>query len=146
MTGTEQLLQAAAVSVSGRALLIEGKPGSGKSSLALALIDRGATLIGDDGVKLVRDGGRVVATPPPNIAGKLEVRGVGIVDLPVTSAPLSLILAIDPEAPRYPEELEARDILSTPIPVLPFKAGDAVQALRAEWALAEHGIKESTWV
>ena len=146
MTSTEQLVQATAVSVSGRALLIEGKPGIGKSSLALALIDRGATLIGDDGVKLVRDGGIIVAAPPPNIAGKLEIRGVGIVDLPVTSAPLSLILAIDPEAPRYPEKLELRDILGAPIPVLPFKAGDAVQALRAEWALALHGIKERTWV
>ena len=146
MTGTEQLVQASAVSIGGRALLIEGKPGSGKSSLALALIDRGATLIGDDGVQLVRDGEITVATPPPNIAGKLEVRGVGIVDLPVASAPLSLILTIDPEAPRYPEKLATRDILSIPIPVLPFKAGDAIQALRAEWALAEHGIKESTWV
>ena len=146
MTGTEQLVQASAVSVGGRALLIEGKPGSGKSSLALALIDRGATLIGDDGVRLVRDGDSITVTPPPNIAGKLEIRGVGIVDLPITEAPLALILAIDPDAPRYPEDLPMRDILGVPIPGLPFKPGDAIQALRAEWALTKHGLKESTWI
>ena len=44
--------QATAVEIGGRALLIEGPPGSGKSSLALALIDRGARLIGDDSVML----------------------------------------------------------------------------------------------
>ncbi|HQA17982.1 MAG TPA: serine kinase, partial [Novosphingobium sp.] len=42
--------QATCVAIKGRALLIEGPPGSGKSSMALALIDRGAALIGDDGV------------------------------------------------------------------------------------------------
>jgi serine kinase of HPr protein (carbohydrate metabolism regulator) len=45
-----QPLQATAVDVSGRAVLIEGRAGYGKSSLALALIDRGARLIGDDSV------------------------------------------------------------------------------------------------
>lgn len=145
MNEKESLVQASAVSIGGRALLIEGKPGSGKSSLALALIDRGATLIGDDGVRLARNGGTINAAPPPNIAGKLEVRGVGIINLPTTAAPLSLIITIDPSAPRYPDKLAMRDLLGMPIPVLPFKAGDAIQALRAEWALAEHGLKERIW-
>ena len=46
--------QASCVAVGGRGLLIAGPPGSGKSTLALKLIDRAATLVGDDGVELAR--------------------------------------------------------------------------------------------
>ena len=55
-SASDPLFQASAVAINGRALLIEGEPGAGKSSLALALIDRGAQLIGDDGVALRRVG------------------------------------------------------------------------------------------
>ena len=74
--------QASCVAIGGRGLLIDGPPGSGKSSLALALIDRGATLVGDDGVLLELRGGRLWALPPPNIAGLLEIRNVGLAMLP----------------------------------------------------------------
>jgi hypothetical protein len=129
-----------AVAIDGKALLIEGAPGSGKSGLALALIDRGAELIGDDGVRLTRNDKTVIVSPPPNISGKLEIRGVGIVELSTAEAPLSLILVIDDAAPRYPEATAKRDVLGQPVPVLPFHAGDANQALRAEWALRMHGL------
>ena len=61
--------QASAVVIGGRALLIEGPPGSGKSSLTLALIDRGAGLIGDDAVTLMREGAALIASPhnPPGV-------------------------------------------------------------------------------
>ena len=52
------LHQFTCVAIKGRGVLIEGAPGSGKSSLALALIDRGAVLVGDDGVTLAAQGGR----------------------------------------------------------------------------------------
>lgn len=130
-----------AVALGGRALLIEGEPGSGKTSLALALIDRGATLIGDDGVRIVRAGDGPVAEPPPNIVGLLEVRNAGLIALPVTAAPVALILRLDPHAPRLPDPILHRDILGSAIPLLPFRAGDAVQALRAEHALRLHGLR-----
>ena len=133
------LVQASAVAIGGRALLIEGAPGAGKSSLALSLIDRGAELIGDDGVQLQRVQQRILAKPPPNIAGKLEIRGVGIVDLPVVTAPVALILSLTEDAPRFPDPIQQRPVLGVAIPVLQFRAGDAVQALRAEWALKQHG-------
>ncbi|MGQ7828571.1 HPr kinase/phosphorylase [Altererythrobacter sp. Z27] len=141
MSGNEFLVQATAVAIGGRALLIEGPPGSGKSSLALALIDRGAQLIGDDGVRLIREGDSVIASPPPNIANKLEIRGVGIVDLPATSAPLALILTLEAEAPRFPDPVQTREVLGLALPLLRFRPGDAIQALRAEWALHVHGLR-----
>lgn len=143
MSQSELLLQACAVAIEGRALLIEGPPGSGKSSLALALIDRGATLIGDDGVRLVKEGLQMLACPPPNITGKLEIRGVGIVELPCCRAPVGLILALGDSAERMPERLETRDLLGCSIPVLPFAREDPIQPLRAEWALRLHGIEQA---
>lgn len=139
MSDSGLLVQASAVSIGGRGLMIEGTPGSGKSSLALALLDRGAQLIGDDGVRLQLEDGELVACPPPNITGKLEIRGVGIVDVTPCRAPLCLILSLADHAARLPDPLEQRDMLGIAIPVLPFQASDPIQALRAEWALAVHG-------
>ena len=63
------LRQSTSVAIGRRAVLIEGPPGAGKSSLALALIDRGATLIGDDGVALEEREGTLWALPAPATAG-----------------------------------------------------------------------------
>lgn len=142
MTTAPLVMQAGAVVIGGRALLIEGPPGSGKSSLALALIDRGAGLIGDDAVMLTRSGEHLVASPPPNIAGLLEVRGVGLVRLPVAPpAPVALILALGGVAgERLPESLPMRMIACAAIPVLAFAPGTIAPAQRAEYALAAHGL------
>ena len=134
------LANVTAVAIAGRTMLIEGPPGSGKSSLALALIDRGAVLIGDDGVRLARTGDTLIASPPPNTAGLIEVRNVGIVELPVADAPVALILHLNSSAARFPLEPDTRTLEGFEIPVLSFAPGDAVQALRAEYALAQHGL------
>ena len=139
---TAVVMQASAVVIGARALLIEGPPGSGKSSLALALIDRGAGLIGDDAVTLTAKSGRLIASPPPNITGLLEVRGVGLVQLPVASpAPVALILSLGgPLAGRLTETpLAARSIAGVAVPVLAFEPGTVAPAPRAEWALRMHG-------
>ncbi|MBX7483719.1 HPr kinase/phosphorylase [Qipengyuania qiaonensis] len=128
------------VAIAGRALLIEGPPGSGKSSLALALIDRGAILVGDDAIRVTREGSTLIAAPPPNTAGFIELRNVGLVELPVAKGPVALILRLDSKAPRFPMETVTRAVEGIEVPVLPFAAGDAVQALRAEYALASHGL------
>lgn len=128
------------VTIEGRVLLIDGPPGSGKSSLGLSLIDRGATLVGDDAVRIAREGDTLLASPPPNTGGLLEVRNVGLVELPTAGGPVALILALDPTAPRFPMDIASREIGGLTIPCLPFAAGDAIQALRAEHALREHGL------
>lgn len=137
--------QASCVAIDGRAILIEGQPGSGKSSLALTLIDRGAKLVGDDGVTLEtrQIGGdkRLWASPPPNISGKIEIRNVGIVDMPATSAPVALMLRLDDDAPRYVEQAEQIEIAGHKIPLIRLWPGSTALHLRAEWALQLHGLK-----
>ena len=103
--------QATCVAIGGRGLLIEGAPGRGKSSLALALIDRGATLVGDDGVLLELRDGRLWALPPPRIAGLLEVRNVGLIRLQAEAAPVSLVVRLDAEAPRHVEAPETAELI-----------------------------------
>jgi len=143
VSGTQPLvMQASAVAIRGRALLIEGPPGSGKSSLAFALIDRGAGLIGDDAVTLSAQDGLLIAAPPPNIAGLLEVRGIGLARLDLAPpAPVALILTLGGPAPeRLPETpLPVRVIAGVAIPVLAFDPGTIAPALRAEWTLRLHG-------
>jgi HPr kinase/phosphorylase len=81
------------------AVLITGAPGAGKSDLVLRLIDRGFILVADDQV-VVTEG---VARPPPELAGLLEVRGLGILRLPyLAAAPLRLIVTLATGAPRLP--------------------------------------------
>jgi hypothetical protein len=137
------VIQAGAVTIGGRALLIAGPPGSGKSSLALALIDRGAGLIGDDAVSLSRVGTALIASPPPRIAGLIEVRGVGIAALPLAApAPVALLLELG-GAPgeRLPQTpLASRLLEGIAVPVLGFDPGDIAPAVRAEWALRLHGL------
>ena len=134
------LANVSCVAVGGRAIVIEGAPGSGKSSLALALIDRGADLVGDDGILVESRGDLAMAAPPPNTAGKIEIRNVGIVDMPAREAPIALVIALDAEAERFPLSLDHRSIAGVAIPCLPFRPGDAIQALRAEYALEKHGL------
>ena len=76
MTGV--LHQAGCVALGGRGIVIEGPPGSGKSSLALALIDRGAMLVGDDGIMLSTSPERLRAQAAPATAGLLEIRNIKV--------------------------------------------------------------------
>ncbi len=132
--------QATCVALSGRGLLIEGPPGSGKSSLALALIDRGATLVGDDGVLLEARGGRLWALPAPSIRGLIEVRNVGLVPLAAAEAPVALLLRLTPDAPRLPEAPESAVRAGIAVPALAMWPGTPVLHLRAEHALGCFGL------
>ena len=133
--------QATCVALNGRGLLIEGPPGSGKSSLALALIDRGAVLVGDDGVLLELRGDRVLASPHPNIAGKLEVRNLGLLDFPaVSEVPVALVVRLDAAAPRFIEAAQEAVLAGMPLPLIRLWPDSPVLALRAELALARYGL------
>ena len=140
----ETVFAASAVAIGNVALAIEGAPGSGKSSLALALIDRGAVLIGDDAVTLSRQGDHLLAGPPPNIEGLLEVRGVGLIEMPLSPPrPLALILSLGAGGERLPEAALIRTLLGVEVPCLAFEPGAIAPAVRAEMALAKHGLTHS---
>src|ERR1700691_4997428 len=86
---TPATVHASAVLVGARAVLIRGPSGSGKSRLALELIESArsgsllfARLVGDDRVYLQAAGGRLLVRPADALAGLIEVRGVGILRLP----------------------------------------------------------------
>jgi len=72
------LLHATCVEIDRLAVLLRGPSGSGKSDLALRLIDVGARLVADDQVELEASGGRLWARAPAALAGILEVRGIGL--------------------------------------------------------------------
>lgn len=100
-----------------RAALITGPAGAGKSSLALDLISRGATLVADDRTCLRRAGGSVIAACPPAIAGLIEARGIGLIRAPVRGdAPVALIVDLDATEPdRLPRPRRA-DLLGLSLP------------------------------
>lgn len=104
------LIHGTAIALDGDGVLLRGPSGSGKSDLALRLIDGGALLISDDQTELRDVGGAARLSAPATIAGRLEVRGLGIVTVPRhVSAPLRLVadLAADP-VERLPEPARCR--------------------------------------
>lgn len=137
--------QASCVAIGGRGVLIEGPPGSGKSSLVLALLDRGAELVGDDGVMLEARGGALFAQPHPTICGKLEVRNLGVLEAamhgwPVKQeAPVALVLRLNRDAPRFIDAADAASLCGVTLPLVRLWPDSPVLHLRAELALARYG-------
>jgi len=102
-------MHATCIAVGGAAVLLRGPSGAGKSDLALRLVEGGATLVADDQVELSAERGRLMARAPAPLAGKLEVRGLGIVSVPTAAeAPVALIAdLVAPDAvERLPEPAE----------------------------------------
>ncbi|PJE30145.1 HPr kinase/phosphorylase [Pseudooceanicola marinus] len=101
-----QVVHASCVVVGGCAALIRGASGSGKSSLALELMARGARLVADDRVILTCDGPRVIARAPEALSGMIEARGVGLLNAsPAGPSPLALVVDLDrPETERLPPQ------------------------------------------
>ena len=130
------------VEIAGIGVLLRGNPGSGKSDLALRLIDGGARLVADDRTLLRRDGARLVASAPATIAGRLEVRGVGILTMPSVGEAV-LRLVVDLVAPDVVERLpEPRSValLGLELPLLslaPFEASAPAKLRLAARAHAE---------
>ena len=71
-------VHATCIDVDGVGVLLRGPPGSGKSDLALRLISDGARLVADDRAELTVDSGQITVSPPSEIAGLIEVRGLGV--------------------------------------------------------------------
>ena len=98
------VLHATCVAVDGRAVLILGPSGSGKSGLALQLMAWGAVLVADDRTEVLRRDGLLVARCPPELSGRIEARGIGILRAPVLAeAMIALVVDLGtPETDRLP--------------------------------------------
>ncbi len=99
-----QILHASCVAIAGRALLITGASGSGKSSLALQMMGFGADLVADDRVQIERRGRQLFASSPDAIRGLIEARGLGLLQADVcTDAEIIATLSLDTvETARLP--------------------------------------------
>jgi len=99
------ILHASSVAVDGRGVLIRGAAGSGKSTLALALLALGGVLIADDRTVVALRDGRPWLSAPDTIRGRIEARGIGILNAgAITEAPLALVVDMDRGPPaRLPE-------------------------------------------
>ena len=118
-----ETLHASTVAKDGRAILITGPSGAGKSDLTLRLLDRGFTLVSDDQTIVRKDGDRLVASAPPTIAGKLEVRGLGIVEVARTdNVPVALIIELTSDIQRLPDDSRERPILGVQLPFVTLDA------------------------
>lgn len=134
-------LHASCIAIDDLGILLRGPSGAGKSDLALRLIDGGARLVADDQVLLRESKGEVFARAPENLAGLLEVRGLGIVRLPHTAeARLALVADLVPaeEVERMPEPAQT-EIAGSALPLCrldPWQ-GSAPSKLR----LALHAVR-----
>ena len=138
---SSETLHASCVVKAGRAILISGRSGSGKSDLALRLIDRGASLVSDDYTMVRRVDGRLLASAPPNIAGKIEVRGIGIVELAAESdAQVCLMVDLNGEVERMPSAPEPVIVAGVQLPVLALNGLEASAPVKVEVALAQFGL------
>lgn len=125
-------VHATSVAIGGVAILIRGEPGAGKSDLALRLMDSGADLISDDYTNLIRRGQTLMASPPPRIAGRIEVRGLGIEEVPyISGVKVGLLVDLKPgESPeRMPEAMqeEIEGVKISCITVNPFEASSTAK-------------------
>jgi serine kinase of HPr protein (carbohydrate metabolism regulator) len=137
-----ETVHASTVALDGRAVLITGPSGSGKSDLTLRLLDRGFTLVSDDQTLVRKDGSRLLASAPPTIAGKLEIRGIGIVDMDrVEDVPVALLVELTSEIRRLPDDSRERPILGIPLPLITIDAMPASAPSKVALALDRFGLK-----
>jgi serine kinase of HPr protein (carbohydrate metabolism regulator) len=140
-----ELVHGTCVAFGRYAVLLRGRSGAGKSDLALrclSLQDENfpPMLVADDQVRLAADaGGAVIARPPERLAGKMEVRGLGIVEMPyLPQAQLMLICDLVPheEVPRMlPERPQTANIGGTELPIIKLAAFEASAAAKVKLAL-----------
>ena len=141
---SSETMHASCVALDGRAILLCGLSGSGKSDLALQLIDRGFTLVADDQTIVRKQGIRLLASVPSTIAGLLEIRGVGIVTMPtVADVQVALVVELRGDIERMPDESRERRILDLPVPLISVDATTASAPSKVALALDRLGLPKT---
>lgn len=159
-SGAGETVHATCVAIDGAGVLLLGPPGSGKSDLALRLIcgrspqlpgtsGNGPVLISDDRVRLRAEDGLLLAFPPDPIAGRLEVRGVGVLSVPCMSG-IAVALAVElvppDRVPRIPDRRRTAFAMGgAAVPLLhlaPFEASAPAKVIMAVRGIAENRFAE----
>jgi serine kinase of HPr protein (carbohydrate metabolism regulator) len=135
-----ETVHASCVAIGGRGVLLRGPSGSGKSDLALRLIDRGAVLVSDDYTHLTAADGRLLAAAPERIAGCIEVRGIGIVPMEAAqNATVCLVVDLADPPQRMPEPEHAA-LAGSAVPLVRLSALEASAPIKVETALLLLGL------
>ncbi|MBX3564750.1 MAG: aldolase [Sphingomonas sp.] len=128
-----EAIEASCVAADGRGVLIEGRDGDARTDLALRMIDRGAVLVADTQTVCLRQDRRLLAGAPAGTAGRIEVRGLGIVGMPhAERVPVELLIVLLDAAPRFPDDKRTRSIAGVEVPVLALAASDHAAPIKAE--------------
>lgn len=129
-------IHASCVAAGSRGVLLLGLSGQGKSDLALRLIDRGARLVADDRCDIWFDRHRLWCRPPENLAGKLEIRGIGIIERPWTApVPLALAVRLTDRYDRMPSMGQVEMVAGYSLPALLLSAFEASAPIKIMLAL-----------
>lgn len=134
-------LHGTCLALGGRALLLRGRSGAGKSDLAWRFLSSDTTgaarLVADDQVIIAREGTQLIASAPALLAGLLEIRGLGLMHMPVVHR-ADLVLIVDLVAagsvPRIAER-HYDEILGITLPVLKLHAFEGTAAQKLALAL-----------
>jgi HPr kinase/phosphorylase len=142
-----ELVHGTCVALGQRAALLRGEPSSGKSDLALRFLalpgdgDLRPHLVADDQVWIDLENGQAIASAPEALAGLIEVRGLGIAEMPfVAAAPLVLVcdLVAGDAVPRMPPEPWDRIRLAGgSVPALKLSAFEESAPLKLRMALLQ---------
>ena len=136
MADENRNIHATGICINGQGVIITGPSGSGKSDLALRLIDRGAKLISDDRVIISIFANDITLKQAPNIEGKIEVRGIGILCVPaVTNIILRMHVDLKAKAERLPDQPSDQHVAGISIPTIAISAFEASAPIKVEMAL-----------
>lgn len=139
---SSETLHVSSVARNGVAILISGPSGSGKSDLALRLIDRGAQLVSDDYTIVRRVKGQLLASAPDTITGKMEVRGLGIMEFDrVDDVPVGLFVDLGAPVERMPEAIESVVVAGVTLPSIAMHGHESSTPIKVELALKRFGLK-----
>ncbi|ARO13601.1 HPr kinase/phosphorylase [Ketogulonicigenium robustum] len=119
MPALPTIIHATTVALGGRAVLLTGDAGSGKSATALQMIALGCKLVADDRTQIMPEGGRLIATCPTHITGLIEARGVGLLRAPHQArAEVVVVAAMDEKALERLPQAHQMTLCGVEIPVL----------------------------